>query len=102
LTSAGLKFFREAARILESDKLLQHGLNLIRERGPLSEDELAALQMEIKATHYRTWNIRNEYLNYLKQELRSYASQINASRKQRRLISGLAMALIFLQPDKQV
>ncbi len=102
LTNFSFKFFREAARILESDKLLQYGLNLIRERGSLSDNELAALQKEIEAVRDRPWDIRNEYLNYLKQNLRSYATQINASREQRRLISGLAMALIFLQPDKQV
>ena len=100
LTNFGLKFFREAARILESDKLLQYGLNLIRERGFLSDNELAALQKDIEVANYRSWNISNEHLNYLKQNLLSYANQINASREQRHSISALAMKLVFLQPDK--
>ncbi len=100
LTNFGLKFFREAARTLESDQLLQHGLKQIRESGALSENELAALQKNIEAANYRSVDISNEHLNYLKQNLLSYANQINASREKRHSISALAIRLLFLQPDK--
>ncbi len=102
LTDFGLKFFREAANILESDKQLQHGLKLIRERGFLSNNDLAAFQKDILDSNYRPWDNNNEHLNDLKQKLESYTKNNNLSKEQHHPIPALVIALMCLQRDKLV
>lgn len=101
LIEYGLAFFREAALILESDPLLQYGLDLVRKWGLLPNNQLITFQSEIEVANHRSYNIENLQFIRLEQQLRAYASDINVAKEQRRYISTLATQLLLLQADMQ-
>ena len=102
LIEYGQAFFRQASLILESDSLLQYGLDLVRKWGLLTANQLITFQSEIEIANYRSYNIENLKLIRLEQQLRAYASELNITKEQRRYISPMAIQLLLLQADKQI
>jgi hypothetical protein len=68
-----MHFFAKSARDLRSDRLLKHGLESVRRRLPLSENDQLQLVTDLKAAQFMAHNVQNHLYEELRADLSEFA-----------------------------
>jgi hypothetical protein len=68
-----MDFFEQSAKDLRSNKLLQHGLELVRCKLPLTQESHSKLLADLKAAQYMARNLKNDIFEKFKTELNEFA-----------------------------
>jgi hypothetical protein len=102
LISHGKHYFLHIRKVLQSDRILQAGLQVLREVEPFSPRSLIELDADLKRANYRLSDTKNGTLDQMAREIKARLNFLTRLRAEEIYVRKVACELLFLGRMKEI